>query len=175
MLWTTERTDMRKGLYKRTGHIPYSCVSYIDLTDPATRLQLDVLCAVMVNKPGMLLRQRARDARDGAIIDTITIGGRRTTLTDTPAIWWKCKRLYVEEAKKAQRMASEQRERQRNMVKRPAGRMMHRERTNHVGKALAEMLTDPDDPRHGTSTGYSYGCRCERCRSAARDRRLARA
>ena len=30
---------------------------------------------------------------------------------------------------------------------------------------LAEMRADPSDPRHGKVGGYSYGCRCERCRA----------
>ena len=36
----------------------------------------------------------------------------------------------------------------------------------------AALRGNPDDPRHGTTTGYSLGCRCERC-SAARRRYLA--
>lgn len=32
-----------------------------------------------------------------------------------------------------------------------------------VKKRLAEMQANPEDPRHGTKTGYAYGCRCERC------------
>jgi hypothetical protein len=31
------------------------------------------------------------------------------------------------------------------------------------------LAQDPDDPRHGTSTGYTYGCRCEPCREAKMD------
>lgn len=30
-------------------------------------------------------------------------------------------------------------------------------------KALEELETDLKDPRHGTHTGYLYGCRCDRC------------
>lgn len=33
---------------------------------------------------------------------------------------------------------------------------------------LAQMLADPYDARHGTTTGYQYGCRCERCLEAKR-------
>lgn len=32
--------------------------------------------------------------------------------------------------------------------------------------ALAGMRADPRDRRHGTVTGYNYGCRCGRCRAA---------
>lgn len=40
----------------------------------------------------------------------------------------------------------------------------NRERTKElVKKRLAEMQANPEDPRHGTKTGYAYGCRCERC------------
>lgn len=35
-------------------------------------------------------------------------------------------------------------------------------------RRLAKMRDDPGDPLHGTTTGYDYGCRCERCASAKR-------
>lgn len=44
---------------------------------------------------------------------------------------------------------------------------------------LLEMSADPNDRRHGTITGYSYGCRCHKCMAARknrdkpRDRRVA--
>ena len=45
------------------------------------------------------------------------------------------------------------------------------------------LLTDPDDPRHGTINGYgNHGCRCPPCTAAnaemvanARDRRIGQA
>ena len=36
-----------------------------------------------------------------------------------------------------------------------------------MDQALARVMhlrLDPDDPRHGTYTGYSKGCRCDRCK-----------
>lgn len=41
----------------------------------------------------------------------------------------------------------------------------YRERVEGYRK---EMEANPNDPRHGTKAGYSYGCRCERCRAAKR-------
>lgn len=39
-----------------------------------------------------------------------------------------------------------------------------RERTKELVKMrLVEMQANPNDLRHGTKTGYAYGCRCERC------------
>lgn len=35
-------------------------------------------------------------------------------------------------------------------------------------KRLAAMKADPNDERHGTHTGYLYGCRCEKCKEAGR-------
>ena len=35
------------------------------------------------------------------------------------------------------------------------------------GKARYKaQMANPDDPRHGTITGYQYGCRCEKCKAA---------
>ena len=30
-------------------------------------------------------------------------------------------------------------------------------------RCLKQMQEDPTDKRHGTATGYNYGCRCEKC------------
>ena len=35
-------------------------------------------------------------------------------------------------------------------------------------RQLEKLLRDPEDPRHGTVTGYNYGCRCERCLEGGR-------
>ena len=40
-------------------------------------------------------------------------------------------------------------------------------------RRLERMRRDPADPLHGTVTGYSYGCRCERCREARHEAYLA--
>lgn len=34
-------------------------------------------------------------------------------------------------------------------------------------KHLAKLVSDSSDQRHGTYTGYMYGCRCERCKESA--------
>ena len=35
---------------------------------------------------------------------------------------------------------------------------------------LRELNANPDDKRHGTTTGYGYGCRCDACREAWSDK-----
>lgn len=35
---------------------------------------------------------------------------------------------------------------------------------------LYELRANPNDRRHGTQTGYQYGCRCRRCRDANAER-----
>lgn len=39
---------------------------------------------------------------------------------------------------------------------------------DRYAKAKARLESNPDDPQHGTRTGYNYGCRCERCSEASR-------
>ena len=38
-------------------------------------------------------------------------------------------------------------------------------------KRLREMLENTTDKSHGTITGYSYGCRCKKCRAAEYERK----
>lgn len=40
-----------------------------------------------------------------------------------------------------------------------------------IGRYLAELEADENDRRHGTQTGYAYGCRCERCLEWKRKRK----
>lgn len=51
---------------------------------------------------------------------------------------------------------------------RPSRANLKRIRARCIARALARTKADPDDPHHGTATGYNYGCRCERCREAKR-------
>lgn len=53
-------------------------------------------------------------------------------------------------------------------VEQPAAPLPKRRGTE---KHLEDMIADPNDRRHGTVTGYKYGCRCERCRAASREAR----
>jgi hypothetical protein len=40
-------------------------------------------------------------------------------------------------------------------------------RKNNGRKKIERRLTDPNDSRHGTDSGYTnYGCRCDRCTAA---------
>lgn len=41
----------------------------------------------------------------------------------------------------------------------------HREGRRELGRLLA---SDPNHPHHGSTTGYAYGCRCDKCREAKR-------
>lgn len=47
----------------------------------------------------------------------------------------------------------------------------HAKSAEAVRKRLIAMIDDPGDKRHGTPTGYKYGCRCDRCVEAARENR----
>lgn len=39
---------------------------------------------------------------------------------------------------------------------------------------LRDMRANERHPHHGTKTGYGYGCRCDRCKAAAREYELKR-
>ena len=43
-----------------------------------------------------------------------------------------------------------------------------KQRIARMKKYLQQMQADPYDPRHGRMVGYTYGCRCDRCREARR-------
>lgn len=41
-------------------------------------------------------------------------------------------------------------------------------------RRLKKMMDNPEDEFHGTYSGYTCGCRCDRCREAAREYRQNR-
>lgn len=74
---------------------------------------------------------------------------------------------------------------EQNTYRRPSGGRICRECSRAAGRRFVDkrrggpskrppyappqrVLEDPDDYRHGTRTGYGYGCRCEPCCEAAR-------
>lgn len=54
---------------------------------------------------------------------------------------------------------------ERNRAKAAAAGRRCRERI------LKQMQEDPGHEKHGTATGYTYGCRCERCCEAQAERK----
>ena len=44
-------------------------------------------------------------------------------------------------------------------------------RAKSAQKRLKEMQANKDDRAHGTTTGYLYGCKCDRCSQAAKEYR----
>lgn len=52
--------------------------------------------------------------------------------------------------------------------------MAYRSLKEYRAEYLAALKADPNDPRHGTTTGYTYGCNCDRCRLAAKKANVKR-
>lgn len=58
--------------------------------------------------------------------------------------------------------SEEGRRRWARMSKKRKRAVMERRKATRAAN-LERMQSDPADPRHGTATGYGYGCRCYRC------------
>ena len=67
-------------------------------------------------------------------------------------------------ANRGGRMTAEEIDMQYTVIRRKERAAMACKRSRElIRKAMQE---DPDHPKHGTPTGYTYGCRCEKCTAA---------